>query len=199
MLKLIKEAQKTNEDVSIIVENCTKYGVSKDLLESLDGLMTQYARDINGGQMRQFDYGNVSELANIFAFAELLGAMGNKTTDPGAARAIINLYRKAKPGVEQTIVNLIYKIIDHLDPGIQQQFKQNANSWGNMLSHTLRSPTPENMKEVASALVGTAARLNTAMRQFEQNHTDVITKHRIQQTNAMKPAMAPQQRPVPRR
>lgn len=179
-MKLIKEAQAVKDQVALIVENCVQYKVGHPLLESLDGVLHTYIQRINSGEMQNLDYGDISALANVFAFASMLGVLETPELDPNGANAILNLYKRARPGNPDAVADQIAQTIDHMDPNLQSKFKQLANAWGKSLSQTIQRPTPEAMKAISNRLLKAVHRMAPVIQQLQSQHGDAIMKKKVQ-------------------
>lgn len=179
MLKLIKEAQSVDTTLALIVENCTKYNVSKTLLESLDGVLHKYVQGINSGELQNLDYGDLHALANVFAFASMLGVLEVPEIDPNGANAILNLYKTARPGNPDATASQIDRAVARMAPDLQSRFKQLANAWGKSLSATVQRPTPEAMKAIANRLLKAIHTMAPVIQKLETTHSDAIMKQKV--------------------
>lgn len=179
-MNLIKEAQQLHQQVALMVESCNKYNIKPALLESLDGVLHTYVQGINSGKITTLSYDNISELATIFAFASMLGAVDAPQVGMSGANAIINLYKRARPGDENNVASQIESVVDGLDDNLQAQFKQMANSWGKTLSAAIQQATPDIMKMVSNHLLATINRMQPVIQQLQAKHGDAIYKKQMQ-------------------
>lgn len=179
MTNLIKQAQTNVVQAELIIERCQQYNVPYALVESLDGVLHSYIQRINSGQMKTLDYDDIYGLANVFAFASMLGAIEAPNVDTRAANALINLYQQARPGDPTAIANRIRDVVDHMEPARQSEFKQMANAWGRSLSQAIRSQDPAVMKAISNRLLKAVHTMNPAMERMAQRHGDGIGKQKI--------------------
>lgn len=179
MLKLIKEAQAKDSRVDLIVEACELFKVPHALLESLDGVLQQYVQRINGGQIQNLDYDDIYGLANIFAFASMIGVIDAPSVDTNAAHSLINLYQRARPGDPNAIGDQIRDAVENMTPDLQNKFKQLANVWGRSLSQTIQQPTPEKLKSISSRLLKAVYSMEDAMQRLQDIHGDKIFKSKV--------------------
>lgn len=179
MLKLIKEAQAKDSRVDLIVETCELFKVPHTLLESLDGVLQQYVQRINGGQIQNLDYDDIYGLANIFAFASMIGVIDAPSVDTNAAHSLINLYQRARPGDPNAIGDQIRDAVENMTPDLQNKFKQLANVWGRSLSQTIQQPTPEKLKSISNRLLKAVYSMEDAMQRLQDIHGDKIFKSKV--------------------
>ena len=179
-MNLIKEAQQLHQQVALMVESCSKYNIKPALLESLDGVLHTYIQGINSGKLTKLSYDNISELATIFAFANLIGAVDAPKVDTNGANAIINLYRRARPGNNDAVADQIDNVVDNLDPDLQGKFKQLANMWGKTLSVTIQNPSTEALQAVSNQLLQTVHKMQPVIQRLQSQHGDAILKKQTQ-------------------
>lgn len=179
MLKLIKEAQAKDTRVELIVEACKMLKVPHTLLESLDGVLQQYVQRINSGQMKNLSHDDIYGLANIFAFSSMIGVIDAPSIDANAAQALINLYKRARPGDTDAIGDQIQNVVRNMEPDLQTKFKKLANVWGRSLSQTIQNPTPEAMKAVSNRLLKAVYSMEGAMNRLQDIHGEDIFKSKV--------------------
>ena len=193
-MNLLKKAQAVHSEIDMIIESCEKYNVPKTLLESLDGVLHYYIQAINSGKMKNFDYGDLSALANIFALASMIGVTDASGLDTTSANHILNLYRTAKPGDGENIANEIEQAVDGMDQATQTKFKGLANAWGKNLSQIVQNPNPDSLKNVANRLLKAVTLLTGAVDKMETMHRGNITKAAVQSNNWRKNGVLSNQR-----
>lgn len=182
-MSMIKQAQSLFEQINIVAEAVLEHNIPLQLLESLDGVVHSYIQRINGGQMANFNYEDISALANIFALASMIGATDSTGLDTNAANQILNLYKSAKPGDAGSVGEDIERTVNELDPTMQAKFRNLANAWGKSLSQTIQNPTPVAMKSVSNRLLKAVTLMTSAIDKIEAGHGDNIAKSAIQSNN----------------
>lgn len=178
MLKMIKEAQQLDEASMLIIEKCVELNISMTLLEDLGGTMLSYVQMLKAGRGLTHDL--ASDLANLFAFAELIGAIRNEqNVKPQVASDLLNVYRNVKPGESSNNYQQIQDTIDNLGPANQQAFRGMANKWGNQFSSVLRNKSPEAINGLANRIVQTVQKVRASVERLQNAHGDKIVQSKI--------------------
>lgn len=174
MLKLIKEAQQNDETSLLIVEKCIELKVTPLLLEDLGGTMLSYVQMLKSGRGLTPDL--ASNLANMFAFAELIGAIRNEQSiKPNVASDLLNVYRGVKPGQSNTSYQQILNTVDGMGPATQQAFRNLANKWGKEFSVAIQNKNPEAINALANHVIRTADRVRSAVHRLQWAHDNKTT------------------------
>lgn len=175
MLKMIKEAQQIDETTMLIVEKCTELNVPTTLLENLGGTMLSYVQMLKAGRGLSPDL--AANLANLFAFAELIGAIRNETSiKPQIASDLLNVYRGVKPGQSDASYQQVMDTVDSMGPATQQAFRNLANKWGKEFSTAIQSKSPEAINALANHIVRVADRVQSAVHRLQWAHDNKTTK-----------------------
>lgn len=178
-MSLIKQAQQLDETAIMIAERCVELSFEPLLLEDLGGTIDTYVQQLKNG--RPFDAATASNVSNLLAFAELIGAIRNeRTVKPGTASGLLNVYKIVRPGESSVAYKNVMDTIDNLGPNVRQAFTQMANRWGQQLSGLVRNPDKQRMADVANQLVGVSARVKSAVERLQSVHGDSIANRRIQ-------------------
>lgn len=179
-MSMIKEAQQLDETVQLIVERCSELSISAVLLEDLGGTMLAYIQDVKGGRGMSTDV--AANLANVFAFAELIGAIRNEqSVKPNVASGLLNIYKTVKPSNSPESYGRIMATIDNLGPKLGQAFRTMANNWGNQLSALSNGQqNPARMEALASKMLAVATRAKQAAERLQSAHGDAIVQSRVQ-------------------
>lgn len=177
-MSMIKEAQHTDETSMLIIEKCVEMNVSMTLLEDLGGTMLSYVQMLKAGRGLTHDL--AANLANMFAFAELIGAIRNEqNVKPQVASDLLNVYRNVKPGESSTNYQQIQDTIDNLGAGTQQAFRKLANKWGKHFSSVLQNKSPEAVQGLTNNIVQVVQRVRASVERLQNAHGDKMVQNKI--------------------
>lgn len=140
-ISMIKEAQRTDETLSLIVENCLTLQVTPAIVESLDGVLKKVALEIGKGTPQSVvNLSTIQSLALAYGLAEYIGALDGSEVSPPGANAIMDLYKTVGSTglLSQKDQDMIHHVMDQ-DPQHAQQLRGYSAKWGKFISSIAQS------------------------------------------------------------